>query len=172
MITPLEGIRILAAQKASDMSFLWDMLYEAAAIDAIIKAMNKNDALKLPGISKYLLQWGKEGDLALIAYDVSKEKPVGAIWYRLFSQAAAGYGYIADDIPELSMAVTSEYRGKGIGKLLLQTIIKDARQSGYKALSLSVSKHNSARRLYESIGFVDAQVSKPEDTSVTMKITL
>jgi GNAT superfamily N-acetyltransferase len=172
VIVPLKNIMVRRAQDASDILFLWDMLYEAAAVDVTIKAMNKEDALKLPGISKYLSEWGRRGDTALIAYNDITKEPVGAIWYRLFSYDAPGYGYVADDIPELSMAITLENRGKGIGNLLLHAIIEEAKKNGHRALSLSVDKHNRARKLYESVGFIDAELSKPEDTSITMKINL
>ena len=155
-----------------NLAFLWDMLYEAAAVDATIRTMRKEDALKLPGISKYLSGWGREGDFALIAYDSITNKAVGALWHRLFSCDTAGYGYVADDIPELVMGVVPESRGQGIGSLLLDAIIQEAKKSGYRALSLSVDRNNRAKMLYERAGFVDAQVSQPQDTSVTMQITL
>ena len=56
-----------------------------------------------------------------------------------------------------SMRTTSAYRGKGIGKLLLKHIIKEARQRSCQRLSLetgSMEFFEPARKLYEKFGFV------------------
>lgn len=54
-----------------------------------------------------------------------------------------------------SVYVRSEARGKGIGKLLMQQVIDEARQmEGLEILSLTVSlPQTSARTLYTSLGF-------------------
>ena len=61
---------------------------------------------------------------------------------------------IADgDFYLLSMAVDKEYRGKGIGSALIDTIEERARASGSTRLSLDVSANNEgARRIYERRG--------------------
>lgn len=61
---------------------------------------------------------------------------------------------IADgDFYLLSMAVDREYRGKGIGSALIDTIEERARASGSTRLSLDVSANNEgARRIYERRG--------------------
>ena len=61
---------------------------------------------------------------------------------------------IADgDFYLLSMAVDREYRGKGIGSALMDTIEERARASGSTRLSLDVSANNEgARRIYERRG--------------------
>ncbi|WP_313800126.1 GNAT family N-acetyltransferase [Cytobacillus sp.] len=101
---------------------------------------------------KYLCNWGRQGDIALVAID-SSEKPVGAIWTRLFDETNKTYGFIDKNTPVLSMAVLPEYRDQGIGTLLLNEMIRKAKNSGFISLSLSVDPNNSARRLYERQGF-------------------
>jgi len=61
---------------------------------------------------------------------------------------------IADgDFYLLSMAVDKEFRGKGIGSILIDSIEERARASGSIRLSLDVSATNEgARRLYERRG--------------------
>ena len=52
------------------------------------------------------------------------------------------------------MALLPEHRGRGIGARLLQLAEEQAREQGYKALSLIVFEQNSgAKRLYERYGY-------------------
>jgi ribosomal protein S18 acetylase RimI-like enzyme len=104
-----------------------------------------------PAIARYLQGWGRRGDSALIGEEGGS--PLGAAWYRLFPEDDAGYGYVAADVPELSIAVEPQTRGRGVGTLLLGALIDDARAGGFRALSLSVEPDNPAVRLYERAGF-------------------
>jgi ribosomal protein S18 acetylase RimI-like enzyme len=61
---------------------------------------------------------------------------------------------VADEIPELGMALLPQYRGQGIGTQLLGHLIGAAEQAGHPGLSLSVDPRNRVRRLYERFGFV------------------
>jgi ribosomal protein S18 acetylase RimI-like enzyme len=101
--------------------------------------------------SRYVEQWGRPGDAAMIALDDGIS--VGAAWYRLFKAAAPGYGFVDESIPELTIAVVPSRRGRGFGEELLAGLLDRARQEGYEALSLSVEKENPALRLYERFGF-------------------
>lgn len=135
-----------------DIDFLWEMLYQAIFI---VEGGTKpsREILKQPDIIQYLYDWGRQGDIALIATD-SRENPVGAIWARLFDETNKTYGYIDENTPVLSMALLPEYRGKGIGNLLLNEMIRKAKDSGFSSLSLSIDPKNPALRLYERHGFV------------------
>jgi len=150
-----------------DVSFLWDMLYEAAAVSEAMRALGKEKALALPVNRKYVEAWGRPGDAGVIAVS-QKEQPLGAAWYRLYPEAAPGYGFASSTIPELTIGVCEHVRGQGIGYALLQALIVLAENQGYPALSLSVDRNNLARHLYERCGFRDAGISDKEDTSVTM----
>ena len=50
-----------------------------------------------------------------------------------------------------------EFRGKGLGRLLIQRILEEARTIGYKRMRLDTlpGRMDSAIRLYESFGFTD-----------------
>ena len=130
----------------ADRAFLERMFLAAARVPA--SAIRENEQL-----ARYFDAWGRDGDFALIAGD-----HLGAAWWRLFPANAPGYGYVADDIPELGIAVEAEHRGRGIGRALLEALQNAARERGHRALSLSVQPDNPARRLYERAGFtpVDA----------------
>lgn len=65
-----------------------------------------------------------------------------------------GYGWVAADIPELSVAVLPEYQGQGIGGALVDTVCALVRMSGYPAVSLAVEDGNGAAKLYTDRGFV------------------
>ncbi len=57
---------------------------------------------------------------------IARDEPVGAAWLRRFTAAEPGYGYVADDVPELSIGVFPEFRGQKVGTLLMGSIIARA----------------------------------------------
>lgn len=150
-----------------DAPFMWDMLWEAAAISDEMKAIGKATALRRTEVAKYLRDWGRPGDAGVLAVNEENE-PIGAAWYRVFSKCNPGYGFVAEEIPELTIGVLESARGQGAGKAMLNALLDQARQSGYTAISLSVDRNNRARHLYERFGFIDACISSEQDTSVTL----
>jgi ribosomal protein S18 acetylase RimI-like enzyme len=104
-----------------------------------------------PLYALYLAGWPRQGDYGLIA---ELDGPVGAAWYRTYTEANRGYGFVAEDVPELSIAVIASRRHEGIGRRLLIDLIEASAAQGCRALSLSVAENNPARGLYESAGFV------------------
>jgi ribosomal protein S18 acetylase RimI-like enzyme len=104
-----------------------------------------------PAFAKLLAGWGRFGDRAVVGEEQNHR--VGAAWFRLWRSEVHSYGFIDAHSPELAIAVASAYRGRGIGRALLEALIATARGDGFPALSLSVSPLNRARRLYESLGF-------------------
>jgi GNAT superfamily N-acetyltransferase len=102
----------------------------------------------------YLTGWPRQGDFGLVA---EHDEPVGAAWYRTYTESNHGYGFVAEDVPELSIAVIASRRHEGIGRRLLIDLIDASVAQGYRALSLSVAGNNPARVLYESAGFVPVE---------------
>jgi GNAT superfamily N-acetyltransferase len=162
------GIRLI---QPGDEPFLWDMGWEATAVDAGMRALGRVAAFTMPHVRHYLDGWGRPGDTGVVAVASSGQR-LGAAWYRLFPEEDPGWGFVAPDVPELSIGVTTDARGRGVGSALLDALLALAREEGYRALSLSVDRQNPARRLYESRGFRDAEVSDPTDSSVTMVASL
>ncbi|MBD1383323.1 GNAT family N-acetyltransferase [Metabacillus arenae] len=151
-----------------DINFLWEMLYQAIFVPEGEERPSR-EVLNDTKIKMYLDGWGKEGDIAFIAAD-SSENSVGAIWMRQFNDTTKTYGYIDQNTPVISgLAVLPQYRGQGIGTLLMNRLINKARDAGYLSLSLSVDPANPAMNLYEKKGFVKAGIA---GTSWDMKATL
>jgi GNAT superfamily N-acetyltransferase len=150
-----------------DVPFLSDMGWEAAAVSAEVRAMGRIAALALPSMRKYLEGWGRPGDAGVVAIG-EDDRRLGAAWYRLFPIENPAYGFVVPDIPELSIGVVEGERGKGIGHALLEALLVRALADGFRAISLSVDRQNAALQLYERVGFRDAGVSDPDDSSVTM----
>ncbi len=110
------------------------------------------EAMLRPDLQKYLGDWPWPTDLGVIAS--IDRRDVGAAWARRLTSADPGYGWVADDIPKLTIGVDPAVRGRGIGHALLDALILRVRAVA-PALSLSVEDGNSsARALYENAGFV------------------
>jgi ribosomal protein S18 acetylase RimI-like enzyme len=160
---------VIRSATVNDVPFMWDMLWEAAAISDEMKALGKATALRRPEVAKYLADWGRPGDAGCL-YLNDRNEPVGSAWYRIFPRENPGYGFVDDGIPELTIGVLENARGEGAGSAMLEHLLDVARKKGYVAVSLSVDRDNPARRLYERYGFVDAGVSHDTDSSVTLVI--
>ena len=139
--------------RPEDWEFLRDMSYEAAFWRTDVPRPLRDEALSDPDISRYLEGWGRPGDAAVVAVEPSSGNRVGAAWYRLMPEDAPGYGFVAPEVPELSMGVAAASRGQGVGGALLEALFERARAEGFGALSLSVEDGNLAVRLYERHGF-------------------
>jgi ribosomal-protein-alanine N-acetyltransferase len=75
--------------------------------------------------------------------------------------AYGGMWFILDEAHITNIAVHSQYRRKGIGKLLLGQMICYARQRGIQSLTLEVRAGNrEAIGLYSKLGFIQAGVRK------------
>jgi ribosomal protein S18 acetylase RimI-like enzyme len=90
--------------------------------------------------------------LFVVAYE--GREYAGAAWCCQYTAEKPGYAYVNDHTPEITIAVTPFFRGQGVGRSLLRTLITMARERDVPALSLDVELDNlPAIRLYESLGF-------------------
>ena len=90
-------------------------------------------------------------------------------WSRLVQMLDIPLARASDGgpLPEVVIAVATEWRGKGIGGALLDELLRAARQHGHSALTLKVSHRNpGARRLYEIRDFA---IFRSEDRGVWMR---
>lgn len=157
-------IRIRRASSA-DAPFLRRMLHEAANWRGSTE--DREVSISHPAIAKYVEGWGtRRGDLGVVAED-DAGSPVGAAWCRLFGDDGRGFGYVAADVPEITLAVEAGWRRRGVGRALLAELIDRAARGGVRALSLSVEEDNPALGLYSSCGF--EKVGKVENAWTMVK---
>ena len=141
--------------------------------DALLWAVNwspdrsplpRRQILARPDLSHYVVGWPELGDRGLVVEVAGR--PVGVAWWRYFPADDPGYGFVAEDVPELSIGVHPEHRGQGIGRRLLRSLRAVAAGAGLARLSLSVERANRARGLYLSAGFRVAGGDGGADTMV------
>jgi GNAT superfamily N-acetyltransferase len=152
---------------AADLGLLEQMLFEAFYWDAAVTRPVFDVCREDPEFTRLLAGWGRLGDRAVVAEE--QGAPLGAAWFRLWTAECHSYGFVDARTPELAIAVRPAYRGKRVGRVLLDRLIVTARTDGFPALSLSVSPLNPARYLYESLGF---QKVGEGGTSWTLRLLL
>jgi RimJ/RimL family protein N-acetyltransferase len=153
---------------ADDAAFLEQMLAAAADWRPGVTPRPVAEVLAEPSLAHYVLGWPRPGDVGVIAEDDAGE-PLGAAWCRAFPPEDSGFGFVAAEVPEVSIGVVAAARGQGIGRRLLQALADEARRRGVGKLSLSVEVDNHARWLYADLGFV---VVAEADGAVTMLLDL
>ncbi|MCC6155796.1 MAG: GNAT family N-acetyltransferase [Candidatus Hydrogenedentes bacterium] len=136
---------------SEDQDFLWEIVYHAIHVPPGAEPPPRS-ILSEPGVSKYVREWGRPGDYGFVVANDGSHELVGAAWLRLFTETDPGYGFVAEDIPEVSIALLPDYRKLGIGTDLMSRCIAYAR-SQFPAISLSVVESNPALRLYKRLGF-------------------
>lgn len=101
-----------------------------------------------PEIYVYVDRFGtKPGDHGVMAW--AQGKAVGAAWVRIIP----AYGHIDDNTPELAISLLPDYRGQGIGTVMMARLFQLLKERGYKQTSLNVQKDNPALRFYQSLGY-------------------
>lgn len=150
------------AAEAADLDFLENMLIEAVNW-LPERNLPRERILSDPKLAHYVAGWPRPDDLGVVAVGVD-EQPLGAAWLRQLTAEDPGYGYVADDVPELTIGVLAEWRGRGVGRALLRELIHVAGKRGIKRISLSVERANRAAKLYTDAGFAVVKRFEDSDT--------
>jgi ribosomal protein S18 acetylase RimI-like enzyme len=156
----------------ADEPILWEMLYHAANM-AEDGATSAEAAKSHPYLAEFVASWGRAGDLGTIAVGAAPGQALGAAWLRQLSGAEKRYAAVAEDTPELAIAVRPDAIGQGVGGALLGALL-DLARGQYPAVALSVRESNPARRLYERHGFVivDTITNRVGGLSFVMRVDL
>ena len=156
-----------------DEIFLWEILFQAAHMAS---SETIESAKKHPILSRYVKDFGEEQtDIGYLAIDEISNVKIGAAWVRLLTGDRKGYSYIDNSTPELAMAVTPNYRNKGIGSNLLNLVIQKAKNQ-FNSIGLSVRDTNPAFKLYKRFNFCTIKngsiPNRVGGTSYLMKLKL
>lgn len=136
----------------ADKYFVQEIVYQAIFVPKGHPAPTRA-ILNSADIKKYYENWGRKGDCGFLLVNRSTEQPVGGAFIRYYPEDKAGYGFISNKVPELSIALLPDHRGLGQGSLLLQRLLDYLKDSGHQGVSLSVDVKNPALKLYQKMGF-------------------
>jgi GNAT superfamily N-acetyltransferase len=132
------------------------------------KPRTRSRVLADPHTAHYVAGWPRPGDLGVIAE--ADAVPTGAAWLRFFPPDHPGYGFVAPDVPELTIGVTAAWRGRGVGRALLRAVTGAGAQAGITRISLSVERKNFARALYLAEGFTVVDASDPQSDTMVKQV--
>lgn len=151
---------------ARDADLLWSVLLEAYNWNGE-QRFTAEQLVADPHAARYLAGWPHEGDFGVVA-ETDTGEPIGAAWARCLPEDGPGYGFVAPDVPELTLGVLPGHRGRGHGRALMEALIRTAaeRATPVARLSLSVEDGNPAVRLYASLGFIRVGRNGGSDTMV------
>ena len=125
---------------------LEDFLYHAIFLPPDAQPVPR-EIIYEPHIFIYVKDFDGKDDCGVVA--VQEGQIIGAAWTRIIS----AYGHIDNETPELAISILPNYRGKGIGSEIMQSLFDLLRARGYKQTSLSVQKDNPAVRFYKRLGY-------------------
>jgi len=99
--------------------------------------------------------------------------PRGGLWLAVHDDI--GVGCVAlrpldDDSAEVKrMFVDAAWRGRGVGRALMEMVVAGARERGYRMLRLgTLDDMKVAQRLYESLGFRPIERYRPDELVDTL----
>lgn len=126
--------------------FLYEAIFQRKDVEAL-----PYDVIYEPTLFIYIKEFGKAHDNCLVAEH--KGEIIGAVWTRILSEEPKGFGNIDDSTPEFAISILPELRGNGVGKKLMEEMIKLLKVKEYNKTSLAVQKDNYALKLYKDVGF-------------------
>ena len=157
-----EIIVALRPAAGDDGPFLTEMLFEVVNWHSE-RHLPLAGILADPELSHYVVGWPRPDDGGVVAFVAGQR--VGAAWWRFFTEKDPGYGFVAADVPELSVAVVGAWRGRGVGRALVRTAQRAA-AAHCRRMSLSVERANRAQALYVSEGFRVLSSGPDSDTMI------
>ena len=109
--------------RPDETEFLREMLYAALDWRPDVELPPREWVLEHPQVAPFHVEWGREGDIGLVAEDAGEA--LGLAWYRFFTEAEHGEGFLDEATPEVAIAVVDGQRGRGIGAALMVDLEPD-----------------------------------------------
>jgi ribosomal protein S18 acetylase RimI-like enzyme len=141
---------------SADEPVLWEMLDQALQSVEPTAAVS-SDLARQPQFARYVEGWGRTGDSGFVAHEAKGDRPLGAVWLRVFPGEPSA-------MPNLAFAVKRGHRRHGIGAALLTQLVKANPQ--HSAIRIRAAANNPAVRLYERFGF---KIVREGEDAVTMR---
>ncbi len=133
--------------KSNEYKLLDDFLYEAIFIPKGVAAPPR-EIIGTPELQVYVQDFGtQEGDICFVAE--TEGNIVGAVWVRIMED----YGHVEDGVPSFAISLYKEYRGHGIGTIMMKQMLEELKERGFQKTSLAVQKANYAVKMYKKVGF-------------------
>ena len=138
---------LLRKLRKDEIGLIKEFLYEAVFIPEGVEAPDRS-IIDQPELAIYYDGFGKgKADNCIVA-EVGGSV-VGAVWTRIMND----YGHVDDETPSFAISLYEEYRGKGIGTMMMRQMLELLQEQGYEKASLAVQKANYAVKMYENVGF-------------------
>ena len=147
---------LLRKLRKDETALLREFLYEAIFIPEGMEAPDRS-IIDQPELAIYYDGFGQgKADNCIVA-EVGGSV-VGAVWTRIMND----YGHVDDETPSFAISLYEEYRGKGIGTMMMRQMLELLQEQGYEKASLAVQKANYAVKMYENVGFKTVDESDEE----------
>ena len=147
---------LLRKLRKDEIGLIKEFLYEAVFIPEGVEAPDRS-IIDQPELAIYYDGFGKgKADNCIVA-EVGGSV-VGAVWTRIMND----YGHVDDETPSFAISLYEEYRGKGIGTMMMRQMLELLQEQGYEKASLAVQKANYAVKMYENVGFKTVDESDEE----------
>ena len=138
---------VLRELRKDEIGLLKDFLYVAIFLPEGTEAPDRS-IIDQPELALYYDDFGAgQADHCIVA-EVDG-MVAGAVWTRIMND----YGHVDDETPSFAISLYEEYRGKGIGTMMMRQMLRLLKAQGYKRASLAVQKANYAVHMYEKVGF-------------------
>lgn len=148
---------------------------EASALDRL-EIMQASSAEQIACVRELFLEYANSLSFSLCFQSFESElaqlpgdyrPPEGRLLLATIGDAPAGCVALHKTAPEISemkrLYVRPRFRGRGLGKILAQRVVAEARQIGYRKLRLDTveSMMQAAVALYRSLGFEEIAPYRP-----------
>lgn len=139
--------------RSSEQKIATDMLRYAMRLDEINKSLRD-----FPALNVYERFYGlSTKDLGL--YSLVDNKISGAVWIRLLKQEDVAMGFVDANTPVLNIAVTPEFRNRGVGFAMLSQLLQEA-GAVFEQVSVSILQDSKTVKFFEKFGFVKVKDSE------------